>query len=171
MNIFVTHPDPRISAQVLPDKHVVKMPLECCQMLAIIYSGWYYDWEPLPKKDGGYYATAKGAFRNHPCTKWARASRDNFKWLLSHMSWLYTQKSGSHKSANLIPLFQQYADSGEFPREDLTPFANCARNLERQVDHSWKEDVHQAYRDYMVDRWKERNITLTWKWGEEPEWR
>ena len=33
MNIFVTDPDPVKSAEVLPDKHVVKMPLETCQML------------------------------------------------------------------------------------------------------------------------------------------
>ena len=44
MNIFVTHPDPHVSAKVLPDKHVVKMPLETCQMLSIIFSHWYYDW-------------------------------------------------------------------------------------------------------------------------------
>ena len=28
MNIFVTDPDPVKSAEVLPDKHIVKMPLE-----------------------------------------------------------------------------------------------------------------------------------------------
>ena len=38
MNIFVTNPSPQISAQVLPDKHVVKMPLETCQMLSIVCS-------------------------------------------------------------------------------------------------------------------------------------
>ena len=38
MNIFVTDPSPTISAQCLPDKHVVKMPLETCQMLSIICS-------------------------------------------------------------------------------------------------------------------------------------
>ena len=38
MNIFVTDPDPLKSARVLPDKHIVKMPLETCQMLAIVYS-------------------------------------------------------------------------------------------------------------------------------------
>ena len=38
MNIFVTDPDPVKSAQVLPDKHIVKMPLESCQMLAIVCS-------------------------------------------------------------------------------------------------------------------------------------
>ena len=44
MNIFVTDPDPNVSAQVLPDKHVVKMPLETCQMLAVVFSKWYYNW-------------------------------------------------------------------------------------------------------------------------------
>ena len=42
MNIFVTDPDPIQSAVNLPDKHICKMPLETCQMLAIIYSDWYY---------------------------------------------------------------------------------------------------------------------------------
>lgn len=87
------------------------------------------------------------------------------------MSWLYNQKSGSHASARLIPELQQYADGGYFSRDELTPFANCARNLERGVDYSNVDDVHQAYRLYMNDRWRERNITLTWRWGKEPEWR
>ena len=53
MNIFVTSPDPIESAQVLPDKHIVKMPLEACQMLAVVYSKWYFNWgnDLLPKKD------------------------------------------------------------------------------------------------------------------------
>ena len=54
MNIFVTHPDPHVSAKALPDKHVVKMPLETCQMLSIVFSHWYYDWgdDLVKKKDG-----------------------------------------------------------------------------------------------------------------------
>ena len=44
MNIFVTDPSPTVSAQVLPDKHIVKMPLESCQMLAIVCSEkWVMD--------------------------------------------------------------------------------------------------------------------------------
>ena len=74
MNIFVTNPDPHKAATELPDKHVVKMPLETCQMLSIIYSKWYYDWGEIHKKDGTAYNTEKGAFRNHPCTKWAADS-------------------------------------------------------------------------------------------------
>ena len=76
MNIFVTSSDPVESAQVLPDKHIVKMPLETCQMLAVVYSKWYFNWgnDLLPKKDGTPYNTEKGAFRGHPCTIWAAES-------------------------------------------------------------------------------------------------
>ena len=64
MNIFVTNPDPHVSARVLPDKHVVKMPLETCQMLSIIFSHWYYDWgdDLVKKKDGTSFKVEKGHF-------------------------------------------------------------------------------------------------------------
>ena len=84
MNIFVTDPCPIQSARNLPDKHIVKMPLETCQMLAIIYSDWYYGVGKLYKKDGTPYRTAHGAFRNHPCTQWAAANQYNLAWLIRH---------------------------------------------------------------------------------------
>ena len=85
MNIFVTDPDPRKSAIVLPDKHIVKMPLETCQMLAIVCSlKWGHGFGTLPRADGTPYATLKGAFRNHPCTVWANESNAHAWWLLAH---------------------------------------------------------------------------------------
>ena len=84
MNIFVTDTDPIQSALNLPDKHVVKMPLETCQMLAIIYSDWYYGVGQLHKSDGTPYRTAHGAFRNHPCTQWAADNQYNLAWLIQH---------------------------------------------------------------------------------------
>ena len=84
MNIFVTDPCPIQSARNLPDKHIVKMPLETCQMLAIIYSDWYYGVGKLYKKDGTPYATKRGAFRGHPCTIWAAANQYNLAWLIRH---------------------------------------------------------------------------------------
>jgi len=113
----------------------------------------------------------KVAYANHPCTIWARQSRGNFKWLLSHMSHLFLQKHGNHNSSRLIPMLEKYGDEIHFAEEGLTEFANCARNQERGVDYSHYKDVHEAYRLYMNDRWKERNITLTWRWGEQPEWK
>ena len=84
MNIFVTNDCPVQSARNLPDKHIVKMPLETCQMLAIIYSDWYYGVGKLLKQDGTPYRTQHGAFRNHPCTQWAAANQYNLAWLLMH---------------------------------------------------------------------------------------
>ena len=85
MNIFVTDECPDKSAYVLPDKHIVKMPLECCQMLAIVASDkWGHGYGTLPKIDGTPYATDKGAFRNHPCTIWANETPENARWLISH---------------------------------------------------------------------------------------
>ena len=84
MNIFVTDRCPIQSARNLPDKHIVKMPLETCQMLAIIYSDWYYGVGKLYKSDGTPYRTAHGAFRNHPCTQWAATNQYNLAWLIKH---------------------------------------------------------------------------------------
>ena len=58
MNIFVTDPDPIKSAKVLPDKHIVKMPLETCQMLSIVASSkWGHGFGDLPKLNGEPYKT------------------------------------------------------------------------------------------------------------------
>ena len=84
MNIFVTDRCPIQSARNLPDKHIVKMPLETCQMLAIIYSDWYYGVGKLYKSDGTPYRTAHGAFRSHPCTIWAAENQYNLAWLIQH---------------------------------------------------------------------------------------
>ncbi len=97
MNIFVTDTSPIQSASNLPDKHIVKMPLETCQMLAIIYSDWYYGVGKLYKKDGTAYRTAHGAFRSHPCTIWAAANQYNLSWLIVHGFALcteYTERYG-----------------------------------------------------------------------------
>ena len=84
MNIFVTDSCPSQSARNLPDKHIVKMPLETCQMLSIIYSDWYYGVGKLFKADGTPYRTAQGAFRKHPCTIWAADNQYNLAWLIMH---------------------------------------------------------------------------------------
>ena len=98
MNIFVTDPSPTLSAQVLPDKHVVKMPLESCQMLAIVCSEkWGHGYGEIHKTNGEPYKTDKGAFRGHPCTIWANESNINAWWLVAHAMALceeYTHRYG-----------------------------------------------------------------------------
>ena len=133
MNIFVTDNSPVISARNLPDKHVVKMPLETCQMLAVIYSDWYYGVGKLHRANGIPYATARGAFRNHPCTQWAAANQYNLAWLIKHGYALcheYSERydkthaclSAIAEAANIynkcfdVPFSQSYRKVAEFTR-------------------------------------------------------
>jgi len=162
MNLFVLSESPWESALWLDDVRKNKMILESAQMLstAIRYNNPFSD---LP--------VYKMTHVSHPCSKWVRASRSNFGWCLRWMDALGKQKGGRHKSLQLLESFNSYYDNGYFRQEDQTPFVNCARNLERGVDFSHLEDVPKAYRLYMVERWKETNISLSWRWGEEPLWK
>ena len=130
MNIFVTDPSPTVSAQVLPDKHVVKMPLESCQMLAIVCSEkWGHGYGEIHKKDGESYNTEKGAFRGHPCTIWANESNINAWWLVAHAMALceeYTHRYGKVHSCektvleagHLIPFTMERPKSFAFAGPD-----------------------------------------------------
>ncbi len=152
MNIFVTNPSPYASAQVLPDKHIVKMPLETCQMLSIVCSEkWGHGYGELHRLDGQAYKTEKGAFRNHPCTAWANESLTNTWWLLTHGLALcaeYTHRYGKthscqqtiEEASNIIPL-----------RKPKTPSSfTFAGPDEFKFDTSI--DIFTAYKRYIASK-------------------
>lgn len=152
MNIFAVDDDPVLSAHQLPDKHIVKMPLECCQMLAVVFSKWYRDIGPVFKADGTPYATEKGAFRNHPCTKWVAKSENNIQWLIQHgislteeYTYRYDKFHSCHKSLVLAGLMMQHNGCPE----KHTPFA-------RAMPDQWKYDetisTEEAYQRYIASK-------------------
>jgi hypothetical protein len=69
MNIFALDKNPKIASLYHVDRHIVKMPLETAQMLCTTIN-----------LSGGE-ARYKTCFVNHPCTKWARESIENYFWL------------------------------------------------------------------------------------------
>ena len=154
MNIFVTNQCPWKSAQVLPDKYIVKMPLETCQMLSIVASvKWGHGFGTLPKADGTPYATDKGAFRNHPCTIWASKFVLNWQWLLSHGFALcdeYEARYGKvHTCFNtlihahkIFPTGDPTGRSGKHP----TPFV---RAMPDEYKHDTSIDTVTAYKNYI----------------------
>lgn len=75
MNIFVLDIDPTEAAIAQCDKHVVKMPLECAQMLSTVHHIYESD-----RVDEVY----KPTHRHHPCTVWAATTRSNYYWLYDH---------------------------------------------------------------------------------------
>ena len=145
MNIFVTDPDPVKSAQSLPDKHIVKMPLESCQMLAIVASKkWGHGFGELPKIDGTSYKTEKGAFRGHPCTIWAQ---ENYRWLIEHGLALcaeYTHRYGKvHSCQHTLEHAKMI-----FPPSngEVTPFA---RAMPDEFKYDTSIDTITAYKNYI----------------------
>ena len=159
MNIFVTDPDPNVSAQVLPDKHVVKMPLETCQMLAVVFSKWYYNWgnDLLPKKDGTPYNTEKGAFRGHPCTIWAAESFANTAWLIQHGFALlneYETRYGKVHSCQTPmnaaeKVFEERTGKRLLCHKEATPFAFAGPD---QFKHDSSIDILTKYKKYIASK-------------------
>ena len=157
MNIFVTDRCPIQSARNLPDKHIVKMPLETCQMLAIIFSDWYYGVGKLYKSDGTPYRTSHGAFRNHPCTQWAAANQYNLAWLIRHGYALcdeYTQRYGKvHTCLDVISQSERIFHRSFSNINTLYHASRKVRDFTRAMPESIKFDntidTITAYKRYL----------------------
>ena len=102
MNIFVLNQDPKVSAELMCDKHVVKMILESAQMLC----------SPFPNGDAPY----KRTHFNHPCSKWIRESANNYEWLLSHAYGLVDEYFDRYSKIHKSPFAQAMPD--EYKNKD-----------------------------------------------------
>lgn len=141
MNIFYFYPCPTLSAQAQPDKMLVKMPLETAQMLSTAHR----------ELDGDEYADAnnlyKRAYWNHPCTIWARETKENYLWLYKHFIALgneyYYRYQKRH--ASLVKLsYPLGMPPKNIPEGDLTPPALA------MPDQYKTKDPVESYRNYCI---------------------
>ncbi|MDP3788046.1 MAG: pyrimidine dimer DNA glycosylase/endonuclease V [Candidatus Chromulinivorax sp.] len=165
MNIFVVDTCPIKSAQMLPDKHVVKMSLEACQMISIIYSSWYFNWGTIPKADGTAYSTKKGIFKNHPCTIWAGKNHENLAWLIIHGKALcdeYLYRYGKVHACS-IPLQQAEFMFFEKTGLRLDVYKNVTQFVRVMTDEFKNDqsiDTITAYQRYVVSKpWVRSNYS------------
>jgi len=97
MNLFFVNKDPVVAAFDLVDKHVVKMILECCQMMSTAARRNGYESEHI----------YKDAHVNHPMTRWVGDSKEHYAWCWEHaiaLSSEYKVRYGkTHKSSRLLP--------------------------------------------------------------------
>ena len=158
MNIFYLHHIPSVAAEMHCDKHVVKMIVESCQMLATAHH----------EHGNGDNVTYKPTHKNHPSSIWARETGDQYRWLHKLALALckeYTLRYGKeHKCLAML--------KGEL----LNPPSAIANN------HKWKQppqcmpDEHKhydtvvAYRSYYLTKdskwartyYRGRNFTPNW---------
>ena len=140
MNIFVLHTDPLIAAQMHCDKHCVKMILETAQMLSTAHHVY-----ETPEADKVY----KKAHLNHPCTKWIRESKANYRWAFDLYFELLTEfrvrRGKSHKSAELM--YDLFKVPEDMPDVGLTPFAQA---MPDEYKRSCPVEAYRAY--YMGEK-------------------
>lgn len=157
MNIFCVSCCPIESAQHLPDKHVNKMPLECCQMISVIYSHWYHNWGTIPKMDGTPYKTKKGAFRNHPCTVWASECYQNLAWLIQHgialcgeFEYRFKKEHGTYKTLRYCEHIFKLKTGLEL---DVWRGVNeFTRAMPDELKFNTSIDTIEAYRRYVISK-------------------
>lgn len=96
MNVFYLDDDFQLSAKYHVDSHIVKIPLECAQMMSTA--------NRLSGLDEGY----KSTHINHPMNVWVRQCIENWNWMRSYAlalneEWkLRFNHNHNHKAIDMI---------------------------------------------------------------------
>jgi len=152
MNIFALDNDPRTAALGLCDQHVNKMLVESCQLLS----------NALPESRAPY----KRTHYNHPCSKWVRASANNYCWLLEH-AWelairFYAARGRAHRCEHILREYLSHSPRLVFARR--TPFALACG--EYNDAHADPVECYRAYYRAKLEHWQtredKRRIIPTW---------
>jgi hypothetical protein len=102
MNIFYLHQLPLIAAQYHCDKHVGKMLIESCQLLATAHHHF----------GNGHKVSYRPTHANHPSAIWVRQSRLNYQWLSDLASGLGRQFTlampDEYKSDDHLASYRKY---------------------------------------------------------------
>ena len=184
MNIFATEQCPHNSAMVLPDKHIVKMPLEVAQILCTsIWIDKFLGFVPralnaeereVLNKEKALIKHLPPAERpitpylpmmyNHPCTIWARSSLDNHEWTHCYGNALndeYRYRYGKeHKSIHEV--VNKLPEPVNMKRVGFTEFGLAMPDELKDYDNPI-----QSYRDYYH---LDKATFATWKFRDKPHW-
>lgn len=153
MNLFILSLSKRNIAKYMIDKHISKIILEAVQMLCTA-ARVYGDTNPI---------LYKLAHKNHPVTKWCRASLGNYLWTIRlidemHKEWQYRyQHQKIHKSYIVAQYLRENPPA--FEHIEMTPFALA-------MPEKYKtDDPIESYRNYYMSK-----KFATWKNREKPYW-
>ena len=160
MNIFTTTECPDQSARCLVDRHVIKQGLESTQMLCTAYN------------IQGIESPYKTCHINHPSSKWTRASRDNFQWLIEHAYSIFDEYTARyskiHKSQAVLEWCKTNLNLLKFDFHSLTPFAVAIANdkICRTLPEFDSLSTTDKYRKYIL---LDKKHIHAWK-RNRPDW-
>ncbi|QBP06064.1 hypothetical protein [Synechococcus phage S-B68] len=165
MNIFYTDIDPVQAARDLPDRHIVKMPVEAVQMLVSACVRHGIQPNVITKKG----TVHKGGYHNHPCTVWAGDSFENAYWTWQWGLALceeYTKRYGKvHFAQGQLHTLCDAIMDRRLPATGFTPPAQA------MPDECKSADPVTAYRNCINHKLATRPGTFVWNKGTAaPEW-
>jgi hypothetical protein len=163
MNIFYVDDNPEVCARFLDDARLNKMLTETSQILSTAIS---------QAGGGGWWSSSElhqPTHINHPCVRWAAASRDHYCWLCRLFKFMhleYALRTGGKMQATITKLnfYMDPAAEYLFPDAGWTPPPNC-------TDCRDEVDVKTAYRYHLTGKWHEnsqrklhhRHYSATWR--------
>lgn len=177
MNIFVLDESPVISAQMMCDKHVVKMILESAQLLSTAHR--VLDGSPYIEKTGKRSikrwdhlfdlqypdkSLYKATHINHPCAVWCRYTPENYTWLYQHFVSLCEEYTYRYHKKHLTEykLRDILAQKPmKFPKIGFTDFVQAMPNRYK------RESAIDAYRAYYMG---EKVKIANWTKRPVPDW-
>lgn len=163
MNIFYTDHNPVTAARSLPDKHVVKMPVEAVQML--VSACLRHDIQPNVVTKAG--TIHKGGYHKHPSTVWAGDCLQNAAWTLAwgfELCHEYTKRYGKTHFAE-GQLKQLAAAIRRLPQLAPTPVALA------MPDECKTDDPVESYRNCIRAKVAEKPLSFVWRKGTDaPAW-
>jgi hypothetical protein len=176
MNIFYLSDDPIEAAQMMVDRHVVKMILESAQLLSTAHRVMDGEEQTVLSEKGRKKKVWKlhdarepilysATHINHPSAVWCRQSVENYNWLVDHMFALmdeYTYRYDKrHKCQGELSYMLQ-SPPKNLKDWDMTPIA-CAMDDKYVIS----DDPVINYRNY----YKTGKTHLhSWKNREVPSW-
>lgn len=164
MNIFCINDNPIIAARELANRHVLKMGLESINMLFIPLKNQLN--LTLPNNQQGI--EFKITHINHPCSIWARESKENYEWLLKHTREILNQYRIRYKRTHVAEKYYSFIIDNylnlKFNQINRTPFARCFgphyENFETVKAYLQGGQVKIVHRNGFYPQIKSRRILL-----------
>ena len=175
MNIFCTNDDPIISANELCDQHVrSKMQIEGAIMLAHAFPQELLNHKDCPRTKKGTPRKRGKGYYNHQCSIWARESKENFMWLVSHTLRMFTERdlrwpgSNPHHTKAFIEWCGKNVHNTIIDKTSRTPFAIAiSENCECRKNPSFNNlSTVEQYKEYI----RKDKPFATWTNRLRPNW-
>lgn len=161
MNIFAINNDPVKSGHELCDQHIVKMPIENCQM-------WSAAKDTFNPK-GETYMNYPKSVAKHGCTLWLHEDKNNWRWMFEyHEAMLeeYTARFGKVRKESLtqaVAYFKRWLRTAKIPDVKRTVFYNGTPYKDKESMQHPVSTYRRYYRQDKIDM-------ARWRHSDKPIW-